>query len=77
LFIRECIRAWNGPQRVWAEAGVAVAISLTVAGLFEFNFGDTEVFYLMLNLFALIAVSLERPQPVLNEVRQDLVPATA
>lgn len=77
LFIRECVRAWHGPQRMWAEAGVAVAISLTVAGLFEFNFGDTEVFYLMLNLFALIAVSLDRPQPALNEANRSLVPATA
>lgn len=77
LFVRECIRAWNGPRRMWAESGVAVAISLTVAGLFEFNIGDTEVFYLMLNLFALVAVSLERAQPALNEVRPGLVPATA
>ena len=39
---------------MWAEVGVAVAVSLAVAGLFEFNFGDTEVFYIMLNLFALV-----------------------
>jgi O-antigen ligase len=77
LFIRECVRAWHGPRRMWAEVGVAVAISLTVAGLFEFNFGDTEVFYLMLNLFALIAVSVERAQPALNEAPRSLVPATA
>lgn len=76
LFIRECIRAWRGPARAWAEAGVAIAVSLFVAGLFEFNFGDTEVFYLMLNLFALVAVSVERPQAQLNEVAPVLVPAT-
>jgi O-antigen ligase len=73
LFIRECVHAWRGPVRVWAEVGVAVTVSLTVAGLFEFNFGDTEVFYLMLNLFALVAVSVERPRQALNEVPMHLV----
>jgi O-antigen ligase len=75
LFLRECIGGWNGPHRVWAEVGVAVAVSLTVAGLFEFNFGDTEVFYMMLNLFALVVVQLERPLPEANEARMALVPA--
>ena len=74
LFFRECARGWRGPQRMWAEIGVAVAVSLTVAGLFEFNFGDTEVFYMMLNLFALIVVQLERAEP--NEAAAPLVPAT-
>jgi O-antigen ligase len=77
LFVRECVRAWSGPERMWAKIGIAVAISLTVAGLFEFNFGDTEVFYLMLNLFALVAVAVERPRPLPNEVRTGLVPAVA
>jgi O-antigen ligase len=74
LFFRECAREWRGPRRMWAEIGVAVAVSLTVAGLFEFNFGDTEVFYMMLNLFALIVVQLERAEP--NEAAPALVPAT-
>jgi len=73
LFLRECMAAWHGPRRVWAEVGVAVAVSLTVAGLFEFNFGDTEVFYMMLNLFALVVVQLERPLPVANEPAPALV----
>jgi O-antigen ligase len=67
LFLRECIRGWHGPGRMWSEVGIAVAVSLTVAGLFEFNFGDTEVFYLLLNLFALVIVSLERTR-LSNEV---------
>jgi O-antigen ligase len=75
LFLRECIRGWRGPNRMWAEAGVVIAVSLTVAGLFEFNFGDTEVFYLMLNLFALVAVSLERAEQTSNEIAPDVVPA--
>jgi O-antigen ligase len=76
LFLRECIRAWNGPQRVWGEVGIAVAVSLTVAGLFEFNFGDTEVFYMMLNLFALVAVRIERTGARTNELWGEVVPAT-
>jgi O-antigen ligase len=75
LFLRECIAAWNGPRHVWAEVGIAVAVSLTVTGLFEFNFGDTEVFYMMLNLFALVIVQLERPLPEANEGELTLVEA--
>lgn len=58
LFLRECARAWRGGGRMWAEVGVAVTVGLTYAGLFEFNFGDTEVFYLMLDLFALVLASI-------------------
>ncbi len=75
LFVRECVRGWRGPQRMWAEAGVAIVVSMTVAGFFEFNFGDTEVFYLMLNLFALVVVSLERAEPAANAMAPDAVPA--
>ena len=75
LFLRECARAWNGPRRMWAEIGVAAAVSLTVAGLFEFNFGDTEVFYMLLNVFALVIAQVEQPQPALNEPAPALVPA--
>ncbi|HJQ39829.1 MAG TPA: O-antigen ligase family protein [Thermoanaerobaculia bacterium] len=69
LFFRMCAKAWR-THRMWAEIGIGVAVSLTIAGLFEFNFGDTEVFYLMLNLFALVAVSTET-----NEVQPMVVPA--
>jgi hypothetical protein len=75
LFIRECVRAWHGPGRMWAEIGIAVTISLAVAGLFEFNFGDTEVFYLMLNLYALVVVGVQQPQAAANEADPALVPA--
>jgi len=75
LFLRECIAGWNGPRHVWAEVGIAVAVSLTFAGLFEFNFGDTEVFYMMLNLFALVIVQLERPLPEANEAGVPIVAA--
>jgi O-antigen ligase len=59
MFFRLCAREWHGPRRMWAEIGLAMIISLTVAGLFEFNFGDTEVFYILLNLMALVIASLE------------------
>ena len=75
LFLRECLAGWRGPRHVWAEVGIAVAVSLTVAGLFEFNFGDTEVFYMLLNLFALVIVQLERPEAEANEARLPLVAA--
>jgi O-antigen ligase len=63
--VRECARAWNTPARKWAEAGIAVAAALTCAGMFEFNFGDTEVFYLMLDILALVLVSIEVAAPAI------------
>jgi O-antigen ligase len=69
LFLRHCAKAWHGPGRKWAEVGVAVVAGLTYAGLFEFNWGDTEVFYLTLDLFALViawtplAETVRRAQP--------------
>jgi Lipid A core - O-antigen ligase and related enzymes len=61
LFLRECIRAWGGPATKYAEIGVVVAVGLAAAGLFEFNFGDTEVFWVMLDLFAIVIAFIERP----------------
>ena len=63
LFLRECARDWRGPAAKFAEVGVAVAVGLTYAGLFEFNFGDTEVFWLLLDFFALVIASLEAGRP--------------
>lgn len=73
LFLWECARAWRGPAREFAQAGVMIATSLTVAGFFEFNFGDTEVFYLTLSLFALVIASIEAVQPATNERPDSLV----
>ncbi len=77
LFLRECALARNGPNRMYADMGIAIIVALTVAGLFEFNWGDTEVFYLTMNLCAMIAVAVERPQPLSNEVTAIPVPAAA
>ncbi|HEX7831667.1 MAG TPA: O-antigen ligase family protein [Thermoanaerobaculia bacterium] len=76
LFLRECIRAWNTPRKMWGQAGIAVMVALAVAGLFEFNFGDTEVFFLMLNVMAFILAWIEQPEPRTNTAVPSLVPAT-
>jgi O-antigen ligase len=44
-------------------AGIAVVVALTAAGLFEFNWGDTEVFWLLLDVMAMVVFALERPRP--------------
>lgn len=80
LFLRDCVRGRRAsPEaRMWSEIGIAVTVGLAVSGLFEFNFGDTEVFYLMLELYALILISIEaeQPQPA-NEVIRSAVPVAA
>jgi hypothetical protein len=76
LFLRECIRAWNGPKKMWAQMGIATMVALAVAGLFEFNFGDTEVFFLMLNVMAYVIVSMEQAEPGPNTSTSPLVPST-
>lgn len=59
LFLRECFRSWSGPNSRYAEAGVAVTVGLAAAGLFEFNFGDTEVFWALLDVMAIVVAALE------------------
>ena len=60
LFLRECARAWNSPASRFAEIGVAVTFGLAAAGLFEFNFGDTEVFWILLDICALVVACTEQ-----------------
>lgn len=68
LFLRECARGWGGPATRYAEIGVAVTVALATAGMFEFNFGDTEVFWILLDVFAIVIAFVERSQPS-NELR--------
>jgi len=63
LFLRECARGWGGPNARFAEVGVAVAVAMMAAGMFEFNFGDTEVFWILLDVFAIVIAFIERPLP--------------
>lgn len=76
LFLRECARGWGGPATKFAEIGVAVTVAMFSAGLFEFNFGDTEVFWILLDVFAMVIAFIERPErsnepplPVVAETR--------
>ena len=69
LFLRECGRGWRGPESRFAEIGVAVAVALAVAGLFEFNFGDTEVFWILLDICALVVAFTEKTnEPAFRDV---------
>ncbi len=56
IFLKECIsrRHENSQTRVWADIGIAVAVALTVAGAFEYNFGDSEVLFTTLLVFSLV-----------------------
>ena len=63
LFLRECAGGWNGPASRFAEIGVAVTFGLAAAGLFEFNFGDTEVFWVLLDVCALVVAYIEQARP--------------
>ena len=50
----------------WVEGGMAAAVGLAVFGLFEFNFGDTEVLLTMLDVWALtlaLGGAAEAPSP--------------
>ena len=76
LFLRECVKGWRGPQSRFAEVGVAVTVGLAAAGMFEFNFGDTEVFWIMLDIYALVIAFLQRPLPT-NERFVWLVPVNS
>jgi putative inorganic carbon (hco3(-)) transporter len=55
VFLREsAARRRQRPESApWSEGGMAAAVGLAVAGLFEFNFGDTEVVLTMLDVWAL------------------------
>lgn len=61
-FMALCIRELFAPgeRGLLAEIGLSTSVALFVAGLFEFNFGDSEVLLLMLDVMALVCAGLER-----------------
>jgi O-antigen ligase len=60
LLMYLCLKARHrAGARTAADAGVAIAVAMFIAGLFEFNFGDTEVTLTVLDLFALVAASIQ------------------
>lgn len=53
LFLRDAARRRGSPGAApWVDGGMAAAVGLAIAGLFEFNFGDTEVLLTMLDVWA-------------------------
>ena len=48
----------NGPERFLAAAGLATVVALLTAGLFEYNFGDSEVLMLFLIVVTLPAAAM-------------------
>ena len=76
LFLRECSRGWRGEQSKFAEIGVVVTIALAVAGMFEFNFGDTEVFWMLLDVYAIVIAALEAgAAPARSQAGVQIVPS--
>lgn len=77
-FLRAAFRRRRLPgSRGWGEAGIASACGLFVAGLFEFNFGDTEVLLNMLDVWALTLVAAgSAPEETIDQ-EIELAPASA
>jgi O-antigen ligase len=57
---------WRGPAKAVAGAGAAALVAMLVAGLFEYNFGDSEFLMLFLGLITLpyAATFADRPAEV-------------
>jgi hypothetical protein len=55
----------RGPAKAVAGAGLAAMVAMLVAGLFEYNFGDSEFLMLFLGLITLpwAAARPETDQP--------------
>lgn len=53
----------RGPAKGIAAAGVAGLVAMVVAGLFEYNFGDSEFLILFLGLLALPWAAAQTDQP--------------
>ena len=58
LFARPVARGFNAGQRELAATAMATVVALLTAGLFEYNFGDSEVLMLFLTI-----VTLPSPPP--------------
>ncbi|HUF18757.1 MAG TPA: O-antigen ligase family protein [Thermoanaerobaculia bacterium] len=65
IFLRSClsVRGDDPERRRWADIGVAVTVALTVAGAFEYNFGDSEVLFTTLVVFVLVTRGIEGIHP--------------
>jgi O-antigen ligase len=75
-FITLCIRARREESsvRLFTDIGIAAAVGLFFAGFFEFNFGDSEVLLVMIDVFALVCAGMEVvSSPVGNEAAVEAV----
>jgi O-antigen ligase len=52
----------GAPERPWGVAALAVLVAIMVAGLFEYNFGDSEILMLVLLVSALPYTLRQTPQ---------------
>jgi putative inorganic carbon (hco3(-)) transporter len=61
-FITECLRVPSSPSesRRYADAGLAAVVGLILAGMFEFNFGDSEVLHVTLAVMALTIAGIRQ-----------------
>jgi O-antigen ligase len=66
LVLRDCLIAARrgGEGEAWGFGAGAAVIGLTVAGLFEYNFGDSEV---LLALLASAAIASAHAEPLRAE----------
>jgi O-antigen ligase len=65
LAVRQGLRQMRegGERSSWGLVGVVATVGLVIAGLFEFNFGDSEVTMNWLDLLA-VAFAAGAPQPL-------------
>jgi O-antigen ligase len=59
--VRDLWRRFTAGQRELAATGMAVVVALLTAGLFEYNFGDSEVLMLFLTVVTLPAAAARPP----------------
>ena len=62
LTIEVARRFHAGPQRFLAAAALAAIIAMLAAGMFEYNFGDSE-FLMMFLILVTLPFAAERPAP--------------
>jgi O-antigen ligase len=61
-FVLACVRGSRSSERarLFGDAGLAAITALTLAGLFEYNFGDSEVLHVTLALVAFTLAGMEQ-----------------
>ena len=55
------LRLFRSGERLLAATGLAAVVAMLCAGLFEYNFGDSEVLMLFLTIVTLPAAAARPP----------------